>query len=93
MKINKFLLVSCIFLLGCNFRPHYSPPPLNLPNQWKAEEGQKERVKTNCEMDCACTLDFWWELFGDDGLNQLETQAVLNNPSLSSAYGGHRFSR
>lgn len=85
MKINKFLVVSVIFLTGCNFRPHYSPPPINLPVEWKAEENLQNRGEVTCNQETSCDIDYWWELFGDDSLNELESKAVQNNPSLSSA--------
>lgn len=53
--------------------PRYNGPCDEVPDEWKA-----------CESACAETacVDYWWEIFNDPCLNQLEWQAITNSPNL-----------
>lgn len=59
---------------GCNVGPEYVPPAVEVPDQWKA-------VTTTTPQE-VYTLDYWWEIFNDETLNQLEQDAIANNPNL-----------
>lgn len=81
MKMNpsKTWAVCCLTLvtalLGscCNVGPNYYPPCPETPSQWKAS--QKDPVGVHC-------VDYWWEVFDDELLDQLEKEAICNNSSL-----------
>lgn len=61
---------------GCRVGPHYTPPCVEVPNEWKATE--------EITADSPC-VDYWWEIFGDGTLNTLEVQAIESNPNLYAA--------
>lgn len=58
---------------SCNVGPEYVPPEVEVPSQWKAVASEPKEIYI---------VDYWWEVFNDDTLNQLEQDAVANNPSL-----------
>jgi multidrug efflux system outer membrane protein len=80
--------VSQIFLIlallaGCAVGPDYHRPAAveTMPghyagatNEWKTAAPQAHLPK-----------GAWWEVFGDDGLNRLETQAAATNQQLQAA--------
>jgi multidrug efflux system outer membrane protein len=53
--------------------PHYDPPGGQLPEQWK---------NGSVESSSPPQVQYWWEIFEDPFLNELELQAVNNNPNL-----------
>lgn len=72
-------LLAFLFLLivsGCRVGPHYEPPAPAVPEEWK--NSQPTVVQ-------AAFVDFWWEVFNDCTLNELEQCAVQNNPTLYAA--------
>lgn len=58
--------------------PKYNPPDLDIQTDWKNESDQ--------EVEFQAEIDFWWEVFEDEKLNELEELAVSNNKSLFAAY-------
>lgn len=71
----KFL-ITIIFLAGCQVGPMYEPPDHPYtPEKWKHEGSSESR-------DPLCN---WWEVFEDATLNELEEQALENNPDLYAA--------
>lgn len=81
MKKNllKSSLLISLLLTGCRVGPEYHPPTPQAPAEWKnktPEETQEVVTPNVCH---------WWEIFGDPVLNQLERQAVENNPNLEVA--------
>jgi len=69
----KALSILLILLAGCRLGPRYELPPLDIPEEWKYAEQTLPNIPCNC---------FWWEVFEDGILNELEAQAVANNPNL-----------
>ena len=63
-----------IFLSGCAIGPNYKRPDLDLPAENQTEEDYS--VFQNYK---------WWEMFEDETLNQLETQALQFNQDLRQA--------
>lgn len=68
-----FLSFLLIFMGGCRVGPRYEPPSTDAPIEWK-----NAHIKENCNP----VVDYWWEVFNDPVLNELESQAVANNPEL-----------
>ena len=77
MKLTH--LLPLILLTGCVVGPEYFPPSPETPTDWK----------WSCsEPDCRPEfVGFWWELFQDPILDELEQQAVAYNYSLDAAFG------
>lgn len=74
MKLLFLILVLCA---SCRVGPVYRPPDSSAPAEWKGAVSQVQNVPS---------VDYWWEIFGDGILNDLEQQAVANNPSLQEAW-------
>ena len=76
------LVSATLLLTGCTVGPNYqrasvpTPPAYKEPPPagWKAATPHDEISKGN-----------WWEVFGDPQLNDLETQALAANQTLSAA--------
>lgn len=66
--ISLFLLP--LLVCGCHVGPRYSSPITEVPVEWKGFSPNEE--------DTPCVA-FWWEVFDDEVLNELEERAVLNN--------------
>ena len=83
-KIKKilFIWVFILFILptSCTLGPKYTPPVVETPEEWKNAPSQEEPI---CEE--APPFDYWWEIFQDETLNQLENEALANNPNLAAA--------
>lgn len=75
MKIHYLLLCAAVCLTGCRLGPAYSPPRALVPEEWKTEEipGDETLSGNICN---------FWEVFNDTTLNDLEEQAIKNNPNL-----------
>jgi multidrug efflux system outer membrane protein len=68
-------LACLIFLLTSCLRPHYTPPPVDVPEQWRFEA---DEASTLCNLR-------WWEELHDPVLNELIIQALNNNQDLQVA--------
>ena len=75
--MRRFLLIFLLLLSGCRVGPVYEPPCPVTPNEWKAPP--QENVTPLHEV---C---YWWEVFQDERLNELEGLAVASNPNLAVA--------
>lgn len=60
-------------LTGCRVGPSYQEPFIEAPEEWKTPEDIEAPPVDVC---------YWWEVFLDDTLNDLEQQAIRNNPNL-----------
>ena len=75
MIFKRFLLITVCAALaaGCALGPNYKRPDLDLPTQ-------------NSEEDFSVFQNYqWWEMFQDEDLNKLETQALQFNQDLRQA--------
>lgn len=76
-----FSILFCLLLLvsACRLGPRYSPPQVCAPEAWKAAsvQGPPKEVRAS-----PC-VQAWWTVFNDPTLDQLEGQAVANNPTLA----------
>lgn len=82
MNYRTILLLALSLLTSCSVGPPYTPPTLEVPSSWKNND---ERFR-NCEIDETRELDYWWEVFDDEKLNELENYALENNRDLYVAY-------
>ncbi|MBA3722255.1 MAG: efflux transporter outer membrane subunit [Parachlamydiaceae bacterium] len=73
--INKKFALSLLFLLTGCFRPHYEPPYVNTPVEWRLET---DEASTLCNLR-------WWEQFQDPALNEYILIALRNNQDLKIA--------
>lgn len=78
--MRKLSSVSVFLLLlsACQVGPKYHPPAPNIPQEWKNPD-PVETVTPPKPLPYVCQ---WWEVFEDNVLNELEVQAVENNPNL-----------
>jgi multidrug efflux system outer membrane protein len=83
VNYQVFLLSGLsLIVASCSVGPSYTPPPLDVPTSWKNND---ERFR-NCEIDETRDLDYWWEVFEDERLNELEMFALENNRDLYVAF-------
>lgn len=75
MKIFTFCFAICLIILsGCRVGPRYDPPVMDVPCDWKAQQSSPPSDISEVE--------FWWEIFHDPTLNELEAQALANSPNI-----------
>lgn len=90
------LLCAMLILSGCRLTPPYRPPVNRIPDEWKhteqenqepitSEDDSKEKELFEEKSQDTVFLDYWWEVFEDDALNELERLAVSNSPTLETA--------
>lgn len=79
--IPILFLLSLITLSGCNFAPKYERPYVEIPPDYK-EAG--EWVLANPKAYEVDNL-YWWEVYKDSVLNELEESMPLANPDLQAA--------
>lgn len=68
---------ALILVAGCQVGPPYEPPVTIVPEEWKNEEATPPAAPNVC---------YWWEIFHDCQLNELEEQAIANNYDLYAAF-------
>jgi outer membrane protein, multidrug efflux system len=71
----KKLSIFFVFIIfwGCRLGPRYELPTVDVPDDWKAPHN----------VDVATpNISYWWEIFSDCTLNNLEKIAIENNPNL-----------
>lgn len=79
-------LVFLIFLVllsalpGCTLGPDYQRPEITAPPAYLEEAPWKEAVPAD-ELD----KGFWWQLYGDPVLNDLQQRALKENQTLKAA--------
>jgi multidrug efflux system outer membrane protein len=76
------LIISVVLLTSCSVGPSYDPPCIEIPSEWK-----NEITCGDCDDNQELVyLDFWWQVFDDDKLDELESLAIENNRDLYVAY-------
>ena len=76
---------GCVFgilLAGCTVGPNYHRPSVEVPSSFKEAPPAGWKAATPND---AIAKGNWWEVFGDPKLNDLESQAMVNNPTLQAA--------
>jgi NodT family efflux transporter outer membrane factor (OMF) lipoprotein len=69
-------------LAGCTVGPNYHRPSVEVPSSFKEAPPAGWKAATPND---AIAKGNWWEVFGDSKLNELESQAMVNNPPLQAA--------
>jgi multidrug efflux system outer membrane protein len=70
-------LSSTLFFSGCAVGPKYSRPNINVPTDFRGEEGRAQQASYADQP--------WWEVFKDDELKALIDAALANNYDLAIA--------
>src|SRR5580700_11343941 len=71
------VLFSALFFSGCAVGPKYSRPNVNVPTDFRGEEGRAQQASYADQP--------WWEVFKDDELKALVDAALANNYDLAIA--------
>jgi multidrug efflux system outer membrane protein len=80
MRIARLTGLACATALtGCSLAPHYTPP------QVAASATYKEVGPWQSAAAMPLPAGKWWEAFGDQTLNGLETKIETDNPNLAAA--------
>lgn len=81
-----YYLFPFLFFAGCSVGPSYNPPPIEVPTEWKNK--QNNHCMDGCEKENQefVYLDYWWEIFEDPTLEELEIYAINNNKDILLAY-------
>ena len=82
-RAAKLALVICgLLAAGCTVGPNYKRPSVEVPSAFKEPPpaGWKDATPSD-----AVSKGTWWEAFGDKELNDIETQAMVANPTLQAA--------
>jgi outer membrane protein, multidrug efflux system len=76
------LCLSAIVAAGCTVGPNYHRPSVEVPAAFKEPPpaGWKDAAPND-----AIAKGNWWEIFGDAKLNELESEALIGNPTLDAA--------
>lgn len=87
LKAAVASVAMAALLAGCSVGPavgpEYERPSLSLPLQWLGVGEGETRLVANAE--AAHNAVDWWQIFGDDTLNGLMTQALERNGDLRMA--------
>ncbi len=73
-------------MTGCSVGPSYTPPLIDVPSKWK---NKNDEHCESCEINEGAELtylDYWWQVFEDDKLDELESLAIENNRDLFVAF-------
>ena len=73
-------IAAALAVSGCAVGPDYKRPAADLPVAWKLEAPWR----TGVPADAADKGD-WWKAFGDAQLDELETRAMADSPTLAIA--------
>ena len=79
-RLRATAVTLAALLGGCAVGPDYVKPTLDMPAAWKTEAPWREIAP-----DDAAAKGAWWQRFGDVQLDQLQAQALANNPTLAIA--------
>jgi NodT family efflux transporter outer membrane factor (OMF) lipoprotein len=77
MKRRSISLCVLALLCGCAAGPNYQRPDAPVAQAWTLESGWQTAVPRDAEIK-----GDWWEIFGDEGLNALEKQALENGQTM-----------
>ena len=93
-NVSLFFLSSLFLLAACKVGPRYKRPTI-IDESWTWKNKEIQNTTNSLPDNSYNTIvddkndtklqNQWWQLFGDDSLNQLIENAFGNNPSLSVA--------
>jgi len=72
------LLGAVCFITGCAVGPDYTPPEMEMPQQWPQESEFSTVTDRNAN-------EGWWKIFADGQLDKLIERAVQNNRDVRAA--------
>lgn len=78
--LSLILIFGSVALPGCSVGPDYKRPEALIPASFKEAEGWKIAEPKDTQ-----SRGEWWQIFCDSGLNDLESQLVINNQNLKAA--------
>jgi len=81
-----FCLFFFIWMTSCSVGPPYVPPSVEVPSEWKNKQEEACQSKDLNENDPFCCLDYWWQIFNDSKLEELEALAMEKNRDLLVAF-------
>lgn len=85
--LNKIFSLAFILFLAaaCSVGPSYKPASVETPSAWKNHQSKEceEEIK---RAENWTYLDYWWQVFDDKKLEELELWAIQNNRNLFVAY-------
>ena len=94
LRSQVSVMLAALLLCGCNLAPHYDPPKLDPGDKFKeavhidaAAEGWKIANPQDAEL-----RGKWWEIYGDQTLNELEERVANSNQSVIAAEANYRAS-
>jgi NodT family efflux transporter outer membrane factor (OMF) lipoprotein len=85
---REFLVLAALLLAGCTVGPKYRKPDVAAPSAYKETDGWKVARPEDQALRGA-----WWEIFGDQRLNELETQVPTGNFGLKVFEARYREAR
>lgn len=74
-KYTISTLAALLAMTACQVGPKYYPPAPQVPLEWKNETSEQPSEPVP-------KFGYWWEIFQDCELNELELLAIEHNPNL-----------
>jgi NodT family efflux transporter outer membrane factor (OMF) lipoprotein len=94
-RAHRLLMLGGLALAGCNLAPHYDRPKLDAGDKFKeavhidaGAEGWKIADPRDAQI-----RGKWWEIYGDQTLNDLEERVANSNQSVVAAEANYRASQ
>jgi NodT family efflux transporter outer membrane factor (OMF) lipoprotein len=84
-KSLSSIAIACLVVCGCTVGPDYERPDVAAPDAYKESANWKPAQPAD-----AIQRGAWWEIFGDDTLNQLEQQIETSNQTLAQVEAQYR---
>lgn len=72
-KGRRICIIGILFIGGCTLGPRYKLPETPVPGEWKSTPTVGEETSE---------FEFWWEVFEDETLCELEEMVIDHNPDL-----------
>ena len=78
MGITRFnlFLFAMMYISSCSVGPDYEPPQQAVTEGWKHPQDQEKEIPEVCN---------WWEVFGNEVLNDLMLEAIEYNHDIKAA--------
>jgi outer membrane protein, multidrug efflux system len=86
IRITAFIIVGLSCLSGCVVGPDYTSPSKEMSSAWNSSLSEGMKIDPNIPAR-------WWDVFGDENLNQLIETAVTHNQDVKAAFSRLEASR